>query len=194
MLGCASDEAAYHATLPGTSSGASIEWLGEVGGYLDVRVGTAGRSLRFFLPAANPDCLALREASGEIRYANRGVLGRLEAGALRCEPVGILSLVEWRNRRGRVSREPVPRARATWSPLASSDTLVLVRGRFVLANQLGWAGGVDTVAVFEPGAPCDEVLARGVGSLEFRHSGPDVLALVGPDRRCPLLGIARPLP
>ena len=191
-VGCTTDRAAYTATLPGTGSSASIEWLGERAGYLDVRVSTAGRGLRFFLPGDAPDCLALRDVSGEIRYVNAGLLGLLEHDGLRCEPVGILSLDEWRRRRARGSREPVPRARATWKPVARDAELVLVRGRFPLAGQLGWVGGVDTIAVFEVGPVCDAVLEQGVGSLEYRHAGQDVLALIGQRERCPLLGLVRP--
>jgi hypothetical protein len=72
--------------------------------------------------------------------------------------------------------------------------VVLARGRFGLAGQLGWVGGVDTVAVFAVDPECADVIDRGVGSLEYRHAGGDVLAIVGERRRCPLLGLARPLP
>lgn len=192
--GCTRDQLAYQTALPGTASAASIEWLGERSVYLDVRVDTAGKQLRFFLPAAAADCAALKDVNGEVSYANSGVLGRLDSGALHCEPVGILSLDEWRSRRPRSSREPVPRARATWRVIYRDADLVLARGRFVLAAQLGWSGGADTVAVFAVDPECAATLERGVGSLEYRPSGSDVLALVGADRRCPLLGLARPIP
>ncbi len=191
---CTRDQLVYHATLPGTSSSASIEFLGERAGYLDVRIETAGKRLRFLLDAASESCAGLREATGELAYTNSGLLGRLDSGSLRCEPVGVLSLVEWRSRRARGSREPIPRARSTWSVIHRDADLVLARGRFPLAGQLGWVGGVDTVAVFAVDPACDSTLERGVGSLEYRHAGPDVLALVGDGRLCPLLGIARPLP
>jgi hypothetical protein len=193
-VGCTRDQLAYNAALPGTASSASIEWLGERAGYLDVRVETAGKQLRFFVPSASDDCVALRTAIGEISYANAGLLGRLDSGALRCEPVGVLSLNEWRDRRPRGSREPVPRVRATWTLIHRDDELVLARGRFGLAGQLGWVGGVDTVAVFEVDPECSATLESGVGSLEYRHAGSDVLAIVSKQRRCPLLGLARPIP
>jgi hypothetical protein len=191
---CTLDEAAYQAALPSTASSASIEWRGERVGYLDVVVDTAGKRLRFFLPASNADCVALRSSADEVDYANRGILGELESGTLRCEPVGILSLNEWRSRRPRGSREPVPRARANWSVIHRDSELVLARGRFPLAGELGWVGGVDTVAVFAADAACAEVLESGVGSLEYRHAGQDVLAILASDRRCPVLGLVRPLP
>ena len=124
---CTRDQLAYHATLPGTSSSASIAWLGEHAGYLDVEVATAGKQLRFFVPAADADCAEMQTTSGGVDYANSGLLGELESGSLRCEPVGILSLNEWRSRRPRGSREPVPRARATWSIIHRDDELVLAR-------------------------------------------------------------------
>lgn len=194
IVGCTRDQVAYQAALPGTGSSARAEWLGEHAGYLDVRIETAGKQLRFFLDASDPSCSGLRGAPGELRYANAGVLGRLDRGDLRCEPLGILSLKEWRSRRGRANREPIPRARADWTVIHRDAELVLARGRFTLASQLGFPGGVDSVAIFAVDPVCEATIDRGVGSLEFRNGGQDVLVIVGERQRCPLLGIARPLP
>ncbi|MEZ4215870.1 MAG: hypothetical protein R3E88_05280 [Myxococcota bacterium] len=200
---CAADEAILEARLPSTSTPARVELLGVRGDYRDVAVETGGASLRFFLPVGAPPlgappagadaCAAVLEPGADVRYVHDGLLGRLDAGDARCEIVGVLSLETWRDRRPRGSREPVPRSRATFRVVYRDDDVSLARGRFGLAGELGWVGGADTVAAFARSERCDRVLAQGVASLEYRHEGPDVLALVASDGLCPLLGIARPL-
>ena len=191
--GCTADRAIYDARLPSTSTPAAVTWLAERAGYLDLAVETAGESLRFFAPAADEACAQLAADPRDVRYQHHGHLGRLVAGDVVCELVGVLSLEAWRDRRARGSREPVPRSRATFRVVHRDADVTLARGRFGLAGELGWVGGADTVAVFARSDRCDALLDEGVASLEYRHEGPDVLALLASDGRCPLLGIARPL-
>ena len=183
----------YDAALPGTGTRASLEWLGEHDSYVSVRVETAGVSLRFFVAQGDPGCTALRNDSNPIEYENNGPLGRLRSGEVTCDLVGILSLREWRSRQRRRSPGLLPRATAAWSEIYRDDEMVLARGRFPLSNRLGWAGGADTVAVFAPGAVCDPVLGRGVGTLVFYDGGPNVLALLAEGTVCPVVGLAIPL-
>lgn len=192
---CSRERALFDARLPSTSTAARVLSVAPRGPYLDVEIETAGERLRFFAPR-DPEVAgacerALRPAA-DVRYVHDGILGRLDVGEERCELVGVLSLAKWRDRRPRGSREPIPRSRATFRVVYRDEELALARGRFGLAGELGWVGGADTVAVFQRGALCDEVLERGVASLEYRHEGDVVLALVAGDGLCPLLGIARP--
>ena len=193
LLACSADRILYESALPGTGTPAKLEWLGEVGGYLDVSVETAGKRLRFFLEAADESCRGLRGAADPIRYVNQGPLGQLQSGELRCAPVGLLSLREWWSRQRRRGPGLAPRVQAAWSTTYRDEQMTLVRGRFLLASRLGWAGGNDTVAVFGPDPDCDATLARGVGTLVFYDGGNEVLAILGEGRRCPLLGLAIPL-
>lgn len=192
-LACSADRAIYDAALPGTGTGAELVWLGVHDGYLDVEVETAGKQLRFLLREADPECTELRNVDSPIQYRNSGPLGQLQTENLTCEPVGLLSLAEWRSRQRRRGSGLVPRAAAAWSQIYRDDDWVLVRGRFTLASRLGWAGSVDTVALFEPGPVCDPIIARGVGTLVFYYGGRNVLALLGNGAVCPLLGLAIPL-
>jgi len=198
VSGCSLDSLIYSAALPSTSTSARVEWIADRAAYIDVRVTTAGRELRFLLPGvgeAAETCAAYRSDApvDSTRYVNSGPLGELDRGGARCDPVGILSLQEWRSRRPRGSREPIPRSRAKWSIDYRDADLLLLRGRFGLAGELGWVAGADSIAVVERNALCDAVAELGEASLEFRHVGPDVLALLGEDGRCRLLGLARPL-
>jgi hypothetical protein len=191
--GCSTERMIYEAALPGTGTHASLKWLGEHGGYVGVHVETAGVPLRFFVARADPGCAALRTDLDPIEYENNGPLGRLRSGEITCDLVGILSLREWRSRQRRRSPGLLPRATASWSEIYRDEEMVLARGRFPLSNRLGWAGGADTVAVFAPGAVCDPVLERGVGTLVFYDGGPNVLALLADGAVCPVLGLAIPL-
>ena len=193
--GCSRDAWVYAAALPSTSIPATVGWSVERGDYLDIALTTAGKELRFLLPLADEDCAAfgVPAPQGSTRYVNSGALGRLERAETRCVPVGVLSLREWRDRRPRGSREPIPRSRAEWEVIYSDADVWMLRGRFGLAGELGWVGGADTVVVAERGPVCDAVAASGNASLEFRHVGRDVLTLLGKTGPCRLLGFARPL-
>jgi hypothetical protein len=194
--GCSRDALVYAAALPSTSTPATISWSIERGDYVDIALTTAGKELRFLLPLADEACASFRAPApqGSTLYVNSGLLGRLERADARCAPVGVLSLQEWRDRRPRGSREPIPRSRAQWEVVYSDADVWMLRGRFGLAGELGWVGGADTIAVAERGDVCDAVAASGNASLEFRHVGRDVLTLLGESGPCRLLGIARPLP
>jgi hypothetical protein len=190
-LGCSSSPV-QQAGIPGTAAGASVELLAERGpNHLDVVVATGGTSWRFFLPASEA-CRAILEAS-ELRYAQSGPLGSLRSGdELRCDPNGILSLRQWRDRTSRSRPPGIPSGQARYRIIYRDDDLALALGRFPMVGHLGWTGGEHTIAVIPNSQECQEQLARNVSTIEYRASGAVPLALLGSSGRCPLLGLARP--
>ncbi len=194
VAGCTTDEFKRQAAVPGTSTLGGIEFHGERAQYLDATVTTGGTSYRFFLPRTEV-CRAVVDAGtgGEpVRYRNLGPFGRVEVGEQSCDPVGILSLVAWRNRRPRPqTRAAIPRDQATYQVYHRDDEIALARGRFRLTSLIGLPGGVDYVAVIPVEERCERVLESTVASIEFRSSGPMPFALLGGSRPCPVLGFAQ---
>lgn len=191
--GCTTDEAVRQAALPATSSSATIDLHAERAGYLDASVETGGAVYRFFLPASDA-CRAV-VAAQELRYQNSGLFGRLRAGDVSCDPVGVLSLAEWRDRGPRRERPAViPRDQAVYRVYYEDDDLALARGRFRLAALVGIPAGHDLVAAIPKVPACRDALERDVSSLEFLSSGSPAFVLLGEQGRCPVLGFAQPLP
>lgn len=188
--GCTTDEVLGQARIPGTSTVATFTDVTPRFGYLDVTTETGGATLRFFLPPS-PECQAVAGASGRARYQFIGPLGRFTLGETRCDPLGILSLRAWRDRRprGAQPRETIPRAQATFQVIDRDDELVFVSGRFPLAGRVGWVGGVASRALLPANdAACDRAIETGVASMEFRVSGRRPFTLVGPNGLCDMVG------
>lgn len=187
--GCTTDEVLAQAKIPGTSTNATFTEVTERFGYLDATIETGGYTLRFFLP---PDeaCTAIAREGGEARYKTLGPLGRLTRDDLRCDPLGILSLRAWRDRRprGAQPRSTIPRAQATFEVLDRDEELVLLNGRFPLAGEVGWVGGVATRALVPTAPVCEKPVESGVASMEYRASGRRPFALVGSDGLCDIVG------
>lgn len=185
-------EAASVLGLP-TSVPAEVTLLGERDGrFLDAGVDTRRSKLRFFFPV-NATCRAVVEGSGEASYSNHGPYGRLHRGDQSCDPVGLLSLRAWRDRRPRQTTRggsPIPRDAARYEIVYADEDLFLARGRFQLAGLVGWAGGYDTIAVFPNAPECEGILVRGEATMEYRDAGPEPLVLVDGRNRCPFLGFA----
>jgi hypothetical protein len=191
--GCTTDEVVRQAALPATSTSATIDFHGERAGYLDASVETGGAVYRFFLPASDA-CRSILAAK-ELRYQNSGLFGRLRAGEVSCDPVGVLSLAAWRDRGPRRERPAtIPRDQAVYRVYYEDQDLALARGRFRLAALVGIPAGHDLVAAIPKLPACKDVLAREVSSLEFLSSGSPAFVLVGEQGRCPVLGFAQPLP
>lgn len=190
-LGCSSN-LLQQAGIPGTAASATLELLRERGpNRLDVLVATGGREWRFFVPASEA-CRALLERR-DVRYTQTGPLGSLRAGdELRCDPNGILSLRQWRDRTSRARPPGTPSGQARYEIVYRDEDLALALGRFPMVGYLGWTGGERTIAVIPNSEACQEQLARTVSTIEYRASGPVPLALLGSAGRCPLLGLARP--
>jgi len=187
LVACTTDEFVYQAGVPGARIDAEVGELTTRGAWIDARVQTGGADLRFFFPAT-PTCRAVLGAD-DVRYANVGALGRLRSGDRTCDPVGILSLRAWRQRRPRpADPELVPRAQAVFDEHYRDEDLIVLEGRFPLAGRIGWVGGVDTLAVVPRREPCPAVVEQGVASMEFRDAGPRVFDLVADRGLCPLVG------
>ena len=176
--------------LPGGRASASLSLVKERGDYLDIVMESGRRRYRFFLP--NEDaCRALFVSELAVKYANVGSFGQLQTEDTSCDPVGILSLAEWRNRgpRRQIS-SVIPRSRAELHEVVyADDDLTLVRGRFLLASEIGFMGGGDSIAVIPQVEEC-----RGLGktaSMEFRRAGKQPYTLLNGNQLCPVLGFVQ---
>jgi len=190
-LGCTADQAVMQTGLPGARAGASLTPATQRGDYLDVTLASGGFRYRFFLPA-NDACRAVA-ASEAVTYANVGPFGRLQAGDTACDPIGILSLAAWRDRGPRPRTQSViPRSRAALQErVYADDNLTLIRGRFLLASAIGFAGGADSIAVLPNAAECQGIVVPGSASMEFRQIGNQPFSLINGNQRCPVIGFVQ---
>ena len=160
--------------------------------YIDATLGVLPRPIRFFFPGDDA-CRALLLRETKVSYVSRGPLGVVtNAAGDRCEPVGIASLREWRDRSSRRrTGTPVPRAQATFEIVYRNGDLVFARGRFPLATLVGWSGADDTIALLPDDEGCRRPIDAGVATMEFRFSGRDPYRLVAGGERCSILGFVR---
>jgi hypothetical protein len=179
--------------IPGTSTEFQVTFVAPRGPYLDAVLERERTSLRLFFPADDV-CRRVVRVEAVLDYVATSVPGTVKTAQEECEAVGIGDLRFWRDRRPRQSREVIPRGRAEFTEFYRDSELTLVRGRFPYANQVGWAGGWDTLAALPRNEACDALVARGTASLEFRHAGPDPFRLVTSQGRCTIEGFLRPLP
>jgi len=193
--GCASDQVVVQTGLPGARARASLSLLAERGDYLDVVMESGGRRYRFFLPN-DAACVALFESEKAISYANAGPFGQLSTDQTRCDPVGILSLAEWRDRGPRRQNAAViPRSRAELREVVYADEeLTLVRGRYLLAREIGFMGGADCIVAIPNVEECRGIPEARQASMEFRPAGRDAYTLINGTARCPVLGFIQPPP
>ena len=195
MLGCGGQGPRLEqpSTFPGSSTAYQVTFVVPRGPYLDAVLEREGSSLRLFFPASDA-CRRVVRVEAVVEYVATSVPGTVKNTQEECEGVGIGSLQFWRDRRPRQSREVIPRGRAEFRRVYQDSELTLVRGRFPYANQVGWAGGWDTLAALPRNAACDALVSRGSASLEFRHAGPEAFRLVTGEGRCTIEGFLRPLP
>jgi hypothetical protein len=205
LTGCSNTPLPNALGLPGAATPARVTDVVERGDYLDAsiegtgsdhaggRVSRRGLALRFFFPREST-CQGVLVPETDVEYVQGGRLGRVRSANGTCDPVGVASLRAWRDRRPRSRRDRlgVPRAQAVFTPIFRDEQLVLVRGRFPLANRLGWIGGEDVIAAIPRRPECENVLERGVGSLEFRVVGEDPLRLIQGTGFCPVIGLIHP--
>jgi hypothetical protein len=160
--------------------------------YLDATLESSDWSLRFFFPATKA-CARVIRRDARVEYRTGGPVGEVQSGGEACDPVGIVSLPEWRDRRARSPGGPLPSFTARFKSIYTDDDLILVRGRFPLMGEIGWDRGDDAVAVLPREQGCNDVLSRGVAPMEFHAEGPQVFTLVSEAGSCPVLGFALPL-
>jgi len=191
--GCTTDEIVMQTRLPGARAAANLSLEAERGEYLDVTMESGGTRYRFFLPD-NAACRSLFAGARAVTYANTGIFGHLQADADACDPIGILSLREWRNRRPhRGSAAVIPRDQAQLRRrIYVDDEVTLIRGRFRLAVQLGLMGGEDIIAVLPNAAECEGLTVPGTASMEFRPAGAKAFSLVNAKQLCPVIGFVLP--
>jgi hypothetical protein len=170
----------------------SVNAVSVQGPYLLADVSGRKEQLRLMAPIT-PACTSVLQPEGRVRYRKSGVFGRVERDGETCDPVGIASLEQWRNRQPRRrSAQMVPRATARFSPLAETETHLLVRGRFPLASRVNIPAGFDLVALLPASDVCRAVVARGQASIEFRPAGRDPFRLLSGSDACVIEGFAMP--
>jgi len=189
-LACTTDEIVVQSGIPGARASAEVALVAERGDWLDVTSRSGGRETRFFVPN-DEDCRSLFTTGQTVTYSNSGGrFGGFQAGLRTCDPVGILSLTQWRDRRPRRQNASViPRSRAELRERVYLDEeVVLVRGRFPQAAQIEITGTSDLIAVIPNSPECHGLEFPSDASMEFRPAGRQAFALINGRRICPLLG------
>ncbi len=178
-----------------------VERADELGPYLDAVLANERFSRRFFFPKS-ADCIALLRPGSDAAYHPHGPFGTLADGAgARCEPVGVGSLVEWRDELPRRrSQYLVPRVQAEFHALHQGPEWLLVRGRFPLALEIRWPEPMDSVAVVPAEPVCEALAERGRAVMEYHAQGPEVFVLEDEDApggldapQCPIVGFVVPV-
>ena len=187
QLGCSAR------TMIGMSGDLAVSSVITRGPYLDVTIQDDDVAVRLFADAADADCAAVLRVGSPVSYTNRGIAGRVTADDLSCDLIGIGDPFIRRVSQPRGDQsELIPRAQATFTRIFEDDDVALLRGRFTLASRVGWAGGVDTVAVVQANAACRRAIDSGVASMEFRPRGINTLALTSGSGLCRIDGLILP--
>lgn len=199
LLGCSRDvlpsgrQLVWGASVPGSTTPARVTSVAVRGDYLDAVLESEVFRLRFLLPDTER-CRGVVERDAQVDFVRLRLFGVVKRGQERCEPVGIADLAAWRDQRTRPRRfDPLPRAQATFYVTYSDEEVVLVRGRFPLATEIGLTGSSDLVAMLPNAPECLGPLEEGVASMEFRDAGAPAYVLVASEGLCPLLGFALPI-
>lgn len=190
--GCSVDSVIAGIGAPGTTVDAKVGPATTRGAYLDAVVDAGGFSYRFLFPN-EPVCQDLLAQGEGLSFVWLGLMGRITDGAERCDPVGVMSLPEWRDRQPRRTGRPHAREPAKYEVVyRDADTLQL-QGRFPLAGFLGFTNTQHLVAVLPNEGVCKRFADRGTASMEFRDVGPIALTLITGEDHCTVLGLAQPL-
>lgn len=178
--------------LPSREASWVVSQVQEHGPYRGASVDNGREALRFYF-LAQGDCPDMIRPEAALRYVLQGRLGRFERGHEVCEPVGVDSLQAWVRRYPRPEvLSNLPRATAHFRVMHRDESIVLVRGRFPLAELIQWPGSEDCVA-FLPNEPaCQIYIDQGSGTMYYDRSTPEVLWMGSRDSggRCPFLGFA----
>ncbi len=154
---------------------------------------------RLYFPRSG-SCLELIQAGQRPVYRFEGPFGVVvgEDRTQRCSPVGVGSLVEWRDQQPRRrSQYLVPREQARFAPIplgeGDPDGQLLLHGSFPLALEIRWPEPMDAVAVVPATPACRAQLDLRKTTMEFRAEGEPVFVLLGDAGPCPIHGFALPL-
>jgi hypothetical protein len=190
--GCSTSLARTMPGLPFMSAPSHVGIVEAHGPYLDARIGN-GKELRLLFPATE-QCQKVVTPEAPVEYTQSGRAGVVEGEAGRCEAVGIIDLAQWRDRRPRSGplgvSAGIPRDTATFRTMYEDEDVILLRGRFLIAAEIGWIGD-DTVALLPNSAACRPHVQRGEATVQFHVSSKIAFRLVG-EGECPILGFALP--
>lgn len=165
----------------------------EIDRYLDTQLQNDNDTVRTFLPA-NATCRAVAKRGAAVRFGSTGAYGTVQRGEQTCTAAGIGSLGWWRSTRPRPNTaSPVPSALANYRTVYEDESVVFLRGRFPLAQLLGFAAMGDAIAVVPNSKLCRRPISQGSSTLEYFFGGRNVLTLSSSDGRCPIQGLLRPL-
>lgn len=180
--------------LPFTSSDAVVNEVRDRGPLIDAHLKGGGFDLRLLFPS-EPDCAEVLRPEARVRYLAKGPFGRVESKeGDTCVPLGIADLETWRDRRPSADRRLAPSAQARWRPVRKDSEVLLVRGRFPLANRVGMAGPLDLVAMLPNTPECLTVAQRGIATMVYRDTGRDAFRLLIDPGQCAIIGFATPPP
>lgn len=190
LPGCNTQLARSMPGLPFLSAPSHVGHVESHGPYLDAIIGN-GHELRLLFPATEL-CQKVIRPEEAVSYTQSSRAGVVEGKAGRCEAVGIIDLAQWRDRRPR-SFGPgigIPRDRATYRTIYQDEDVVMLRGMFLIASEIGWVGD-DTVAMLPNTDGCRPYVQAGEASVQFHPSSKVAFRMVG-ETDCPLLGFALP--
>jgi hypothetical protein len=193
VFGCDTNKAKFQAGIPGTRVSMAVAKVTPRMGVLDTVLHAESWTIRTYLPPTDV-CRRVVSTETGVSWVASSAYGTFERDGERCDAVGIGSLIEWRNKRGRPEgmRSPVLSGAARFQPVYEDEEFVFLRGRFPQVGHLGWSGGEDTIAVVPNIAVCQLPIERGRATIEYFVTGKKVLTL-GSDRgRCPIVGLIRP--
>ncbi len=190
LTGCSTQLARTMPGLPFVSAPSHVGIVEAHGPYLDARIGN-GKELRLLFPATEV-CQSVIVPEAPVEYTQTGRAGVVTSAAGRCEAVGIVNLAQWRDRRPRPPHvgSGQPRDVARFRVMSDDEDVILLRGAFLLAAEIGWVGD-DTVALLPNTPDCRAHTGRGEATVQFHPTSKVAFRLVG-EGECPILGFALP--
>jgi hypothetical protein len=191
VLACNTERALHQM---GFDTSLAVTHVVQRGDFLEATLRGEAGTLRLFVPPSEA-CRRVLAPEASVLHESKGA-GRVSRDGASCDAAGVGPVEELRRRRGDPTSgtaSVIPRAQASYRVVYEDAEVVFLRGRFPLANLVGWSGGDDTIAVVSRGGECHEVVSRGVASLELRPRGEATLALVGARGLCPIEALIRPL-
>jgi hypothetical protein len=180
-------------TIPGMSTPWVVKSVAPLGPYLETEIANGKETLRFYTPAEAP-CTGILRHEQVVEYVSLGPLGQFQSGDEKCDPVGLGSLREWRDRRPRPEVPPLPSRQATYKVEYQDQNVAILRGLFPLTSLIGFPGLGDVLVVIPRNEVCASLLTRETATIEYRVAGPDPLVLYSEKARCPIVGLIQPPP